>query len=183
VLKEHFKRIAADLDIPVIVQDHPTSSGVKMPVEFIAGLFEHMPPNSIVKLEDPPTAPKMKRLLELAPGFQLFGGLGGVSLLHELDAGSSGAMTGFALPEILVGIVTAHQAGDRERARELFNAALPLMVFEAQPGAGVVLRKELLRRRGALAHATVRQPAPQPDPFALELLDDLLAHAPVAARS
>jgi 4-hydroxy-tetrahydrodipicolinate synthase len=182
-LKEHFRRIAADLPIPFIIQDHPTSSGVKMPVEFIAGLFEHMPPNSIVKLEDPPTAPKMKRLLELAPGFQLFGGLGGVSLLHELDAGSSGAMTGFALPEILVGIVKAHQAGDRERARELFNAALPLMVFEAQPGAGVALRKEMLRRRGALAHATVRQPAPTPAPFALELLDDLLAHAPVAARS
>jgi 4-hydroxy-tetrahydrodipicolinate synthase len=182
-LKEHFRRIAADLPIPFIIQDHPTSSGVKIPVEFIASLFEHMPPNSIVKLEDPPTAPKMKRLLELAPGFQIFGGLGGVSLLHELDAGSSGAMTGFALPEILVGIVTAHQSGDRKRARDLFNAALPLMVFEAQPGAGVALRKELLRRRGALAHATVRQPAPKPDPFALELLDDLLAHAPVAARS
>ena len=171
------------MPIPFIVQDHPTSSGVRMPVEFIAGLFEHMPPNSIVKLEDPPTAPKMKRLLELAPGFQLFGGLGGVSLFHELDAGSSGAMTGFALPEILVGIVTAYQAGDRARARDLFNAALPLMVFEAQPGAGVALRKELLKRRGAIAHATVRQPAPKPDPFALELLDDLLAHAPVAARS
>jgi 4-hydroxy-tetrahydrodipicolinate synthase len=182
-LKEHFRRIAADLPIPFIVQDHPTSSGVRMPVEFIAGLFEHMPPSSIVKLEDPPTAPKMKRLLELAPGFQLFGGLGGVSLLHELDAGSSGAMTGFALPEILVGIVTAHQSGERERARDLFNAALPLMVFEAQPGAGVALRKELLKRRGAMAHATVRQPAPKPDPFALELLDDLLAHAPVADRS
>jgi len=179
-LKEHFRRIAADLPIPFIIQDHPISSGVKLPVEFIAGLFEHMPPNSVVKLEDPPTAPKMKRLLELAPGFQLFGGLGGVSLLHELDAGSSGAMTGFALPELLVAIVQAHQSGNRERAREIFEAALPLMAFEAQPGAGVALRKELLKRRGALAYATVRQPAPTPDAFTLQLLDQLLASAPLA---
>ena len=178
-LREHFRRIAADLPIPFIIQDHPTSSGVKMPVEFIAGLFEHMPPNSVVKLEDPPTAPKIKRLREIAPNYQILGGLGGVSLLHELDAGSHGTMTGFALPEILVGIVNAHQAGNRDKAREIFEAALPLMVFEAQPGAGVALRKELLKRRGAIAHATVRQPAPTPDLFSLELLDQLLATAPL----
>ncbi len=173
-LKEHFKRIAADLSIPFIVQDHPTSSGVKMPVEFIASLYEFLPPGSVCKLEDPPTPIKMNKLRELEPGYQIFGGLGGVSLLHELDAGSAGAMTGFAAVEALVEIVSAYQAGDRELARAAFERALPLMVFEAQPGAGVALRKEILRRRGAIAHATVRQPAPTPDAFALSLLDDLM---------
>ncbi|MDQ2684017.1 MAG: dihydrodipicolinate synthase family protein, partial [Chloroflexota bacterium] len=182
-LKSHFQRIAADLPIPFIIQDHPTSSGVKMPVEFIAGLFDSMPPNSVVKLEDPPTALKIRKLLELAPNYQILGGLGGVSLLHELDAGSHGTMTGFALPEILVGIVKAHQAGNRDEAKRIFEAAMPLMVFEAQPGAGVALRKELLKRRGALAHATVRQPAPTADPFMLELLDELLATAPIGATT
>jgi 4-hydroxy-tetrahydrodipicolinate synthase len=117
----------------------------------------------------------MNRLRELQPGYQIFGGLGGVSLLHELDAGSAGAMTGFAAVEALVDIVSAYQAGDRERARLAYDRALPLMVFEAQPGAGVALRKEILRRRGAIAHGTVRQPAPTPDAFALQLLDDLLS--------
>jgi hypothetical protein len=51
------------------------------------------------------------------------------------------------------------------------------MVFEAQPGVG--LRKELLRRRGAIAHATVREPAAKPDAFSLQLLDELLANAPI----
>lgn len=173
-LKEHFKRIAADLTIPFIVQDHPTSSGVKMPVEFIAGLYEFLPPGSVCKLEDPPTPVKMNKLRELEPGYQIFGGLGGVSLLHELDAGSAGAMTGFAAVEALVEIVSAYQAGDRDFARAAYERALPLMVFEAQPGAGVALRKEILRRRGAIAHGTVRQPAPRPDAFALSLLDDLM---------
>lgn len=174
-LKEHFKRVAADLTIPFIVQDHPTSSGVKMPAEFIAGLYEFLPPGSICKLEDPPTAVKMHKLRQLEPGYQLFGGLGGVSLLHELDAGAAGVMTGFAAVEALVEIVSAYQAGDRELASAAYKQALPLMVFEAQPGAGVALRKEILRRRGAIAHGTVRQPAPTPDAFALSLLDDLMS--------
>jgi 4-hydroxy-tetrahydrodipicolinate synthase len=177
-LKDHFRRIADGLSIPVIVQDHPTSSGVKMPVEFIASLYEHLPPGSIVKLEDPPTANKMVRLLELQPGYQIFGGLGGVSLYHELVAGSAGAMTGFALSEFLVGIVSAYHAGDIDRAFQKYEEALPLMVFEAQPGAGVALRKEILRRRGAIAHATVRQPAPKPDAVSLATLDRLLSRVP-----
>lgn len=173
-LKEHFKRIAADLSIPLIVQDHPTSSGVKMPVEFIASLYEFLPPGSVCKLEDPPTPVKMNKLREIEPGYQIFGGLGGVSLLHELDAGSAGAMTGFAVVEMLVEIVSSHQRGDRDHAGDAYERALPLMVFEAQPGAGVALRKEILRRRKAIAHGTVRQPAPTPDRFAMALLDDLL---------
>lgn len=179
-LRNHFLRIAEGLEIPFIVQDHPTSSGVRMPVELIAGLAPDLPANSCVKAEEPPTAPKVARIRQLAPSFQILGGLGGVSLLSELDAGSHGTMTGFALPDVLVGIVKAHQAGDRDRAKRLFVAALPLMVFEAQPGAGVALRKEILRRNGAIAHATVRQPAPLPDAVSLSILDDLLTSAPVA---
>ena len=177
-LKDHFRRIADGLSIPVIVQDHPASSGVRMPVDFIASLYEHLPPGSIVKLEDPPTASKMAKLRELQPGYQFFGGLGGVSLFNELVAGSAGAMTGFALVEFLVGIVSAYHSGDPDRAFEKYEEALPLMVFEAQPGAGVALRKEILRRRGAIAHATVRQPAPKPDAFSLAALDQLLSRIP-----
>jgi 4-hydroxy-tetrahydrodipicolinate synthase len=177
-LKDHFRRIADGLSIPMIVQDHPASSGVKMPVEFVASLFEHLPSGSIVKLEDPPTANKMAKLRELQPGFQIFGGLGGVSLYIELVAGSAGTMTGFALVELLVAIVSAYHAGNTDEAFRTYQEALPMMVFETQPGAGVALRKEVLRRRGAIAHATVRQPAPKPDAFSLAALDQLLARVP-----
>lgn len=181
-LAEHFARIGDGLPIPVIVQDHPASSGVKMPVEFIAGLAELLPPESIVKAEDPPSAAKMHKLRELAPSLQLFGGLGGVSLLHELEAGSSGAMTGFALADVLVGIVKTYEAGDRQGARELFEQALPLLVFEAQPGVGVGLRKHILKRRDAIAHETVRQPASPPDAFVMRMLDELLGTWPDVGR-
>lgn len=179
-LREHFRRVAAAVSIPVVVQDHPASSGVKLPVEFLAALAAELPPGSVVKLEDPPTAPKIARLRASAP-VEVFGGLGGVALLQELDAGAAGAMTGFALPQVLVEIVDAHRNGDRERARRAFEAALPLLVFEAQPGVGVGLRKEILRRRGAIAHATVREPTAALDPSTLAALDELLAAHEVSA--
>src|SRR5207237_3681655 len=137
-------------------QDHPASSGVRLRVEFIAGLAGELPPGSVVKLEDPPTAAKTAALRSAAPALPIYGGLGGAALLHELDAGAAGTMTGFALPQLLVEIVEAHGAGERGRARRIYEAALPLLVFEAQPVVGLGLRKDILRRRGAIATAVVR---------------------------
>jgi 4-hydroxy-tetrahydrodipicolinate synthase len=183
VLGNHFRRIGERLSIPVVVQDLPAVGGVRMPVEFLAALAGSLPPGSVVKLEDPPTPLKTAALREAAPDLPVFGGLGGTQLLHELDAGSSGTMTGFALPQVLVEIVAAHAAGDPERARRVYEAALPLLVFEAQPVIGLGLRKEILRRRGAIADATVRQPSSPVDARSLAALDDLLeaAEAAVAA--
>ncbi len=173
-LHAHFARVADGLSVPVVVQDHPTSSGVKLPVEFIAGLAGVLPPGGVVKLEDPPAAPKIAALLAKTDAFTVLGGLGGVALMQELEAGSIGTMTGFALPDVLVRIVSAFRRGDVDAAYRSFDEALPVIVFEAQPGAGVGLRKELLRQRGAIAHATVRQPAPAPNPTLLSALETLL---------
>jgi len=134
--------------------------------------------NRLISIGVEPTAAKMARLRALVPAYALYGGLGGVSLLYELDAGAAGTMTGFALPSVLASIVSAHQAGDHNLAQERFERALPLLDFEAQPGVGVALRKELLRQQGAIAHATVRQPAPTADPFLLATLNKLLARQP-----
>ena len=54
------------LGIPLVIQDHPASSAVRMPAEFIAELLSFLP-GAAVKLEDPPTPPKMARLRALAP--------------------------------------------------------------------------------------------------------------------
>jgi 4-hydroxy-tetrahydrodipicolinate synthase len=173
-LHDHFRRVGDGLSVPLVVQDHPASSGVRLPVEFLAGLTGSVPRGSVVKLEEPPTAPKTAALRRAVPELPVYGGLGGASILHELDAGAVGTMTGFAFPHLLVEIVEAHAGGDRERARRVFESALPLLVFEAQPVVGLGLRKEILRRRGAIASATVRQPAPPLDEQTLAALDELL---------
>ena len=181
-LREHFRRIGEDLNAPIVVQDHPASSGVKMPVEFIAEVVATLPAGAAVKLEEPPSPPRIARLRALAGAIPIFGGLGGLSLLGELAAGADGTMTGVAMPEMLVHLVRAYRAGDIVLARRLFATALPLMVFESQPGIATGLRKEILRRRGAIRHATVRQPVPSLDETTLAALDALLAGSSVVSR-
>ena len=183
LLKEHFRRVVAGFDVPVVVQDYPANSGVKMPVGFLADLAEELPPGSVVKLEDPPTPAKTAALLETAPGLRVLGGLGGVNLLPELEAGAVGTMTGFAVPELLVRVVEAQCSGDAVCARKTFEKMLPLLVFEAQPMVGLGVRKEILRRRGAISSSTVRSPSPTLDEQTMSALDGLLSTAGIVGVS
>lgn len=175
VVLDHYRRVAEGLSIPILVQDFPAATGVKLPVEFLAELADALPPGSGVKLEDPPTPVKIAALRRERPRFTILSGLNGVLLLHDLDGGADGVMTGVAPPAILVEIVAAHRAGETDRARELYERALPLLVFAGQPVVNLRLRKETLRRAGALAHAVVRRPAGPFDERLLATLDELLA--------
>jgi 4-hydroxy-tetrahydrodipicolinate synthase len=156
----HFAEVAAAVDIPIIVQDYPPISGYAMEASLLARIARDVPAARTIKLEDPPTPLKTARILEHATGLdvKVFGGLGGVFLLEELMAGAAGAMTGFAFPAILVQIVGLFRAGKTDVAADLFYRKVPLMRFEFQEGIGMAIRKEVLRRRGAIAHAGIRPP-------------------------
>ena len=56
-------------------------------------------------------------------------------------------MTGFAFPEMLVEVCRKWFAGDKEGAEDLYDAYLPVVRHEQQPGIGLALRKETLRRK------------------------------------
>jgi 4-hydroxy-tetrahydrodipicolinate synthase len=87
-------------------------------------------------------------------------GNGGIMLPEELRRGADGAMTGFSYPEMMVEVCRAHFAGDGERAADLFDAYLPLARYELQPSLGLAIRKYVLAKRGAIACAALRRPAP-----------------------
>ena len=84
-------------------------------------------------------------------------------------------MTGFAFPEMLVGVVDLCNAGKVDAASDLFNAYLPLIRLEQQPGAGLAIRKEILKRRGAISSAATRRPGPTLTADDRRDLDRLLA--------
>ena len=157
----HYKALADAVDLPIIVQDYPPIAGFAMEPSLLARIAKEIPSARTIKLEDPPTPFKTARILEAAGDttVQIFGGLGGVFLLEELISGATGAMTGFAFPEILVRIMTHWNAGEKDAAADVFYRAVPLMRFEFQEGIGMAIRKEVLRRRGALASAATRAPA------------------------
>ena len=174
-VRRHYLAVAAAIDLPIVVQDHPASSGVWMSVELLAGLAAESSRCRVIKLEEEPSPPKIRRLLSADPDLAILGGLGGMMLLEELRAGAVGTMTGFGYPEILVDIVRRWFAGDEDGARDVFYRATPLIRFENQAVLNLPIRKEVYRRRGAIASARVRAPGANLDPGTLADLDDLLA--------
>jgi 4-hydroxy-tetrahydrodipicolinate synthase len=169
----------ADSGVPVIVQDEPAATGVVMPVSALIAALDGCG-STIVKLEDPPTPPKITRLLTAMPGLTVFGGLGGVSAFWELRRGAAGTMTGFAFPEILRALRLEFEAGDLSAAAEVFDRYLPYIAYEGQPVVGLGIRKETLRRRGAIACARTRSGVPLSEDVLAEL-DDVLARVKLDA--
>jgi 4-hydroxy-tetrahydrodipicolinate synthase len=180
----HYQALADAVDIEIVVQDYPPISGYAMEPALLARIARELPRARTVKLEDPPTPFKTARILEQAAGIEvrIFGGLGGVFLLEELMAGATGAMTGFAYPELLVTIVRLYRAGQVDEAAEVFYRSVPLMRFEFQEGIGMAIRKEVLHRRGALASPATRAPAAGLDATTRQALDRVLQWTETAAR-
>lgn len=174
----HFSAIAAATGLPIVLQDHPASSGVHMPTELMLRMIRELPSISCVKEEAVPTAPKIRALKAgmRERSIPILTGLGALYGLFDLEAGSDGFNTGFAFPEVLMAMVTAARASDWQRVRDIYTRYLPLIVFEQQPG--VAVRKEILRRRGAIASNRVRQPGAQLNPDTgkqlAQLMDALL---------
>lgn len=173
---KHFHAVAEAVDIPIIVQDYPPVSGFTMEASLLARIAREVPAARTIKLEDAPTPFKTARVLEQAGDLKLaiFGGLGGTYLLEELMAGATGAMTGFAVPEILVQVVRRFHAGELQKAAEIFYRNVALMRFEFQEGIGMAIRKEMLRRRDAMVHPGIRPPGAQLDASTQQALDLLL---------
>jgi 4-hydroxy-tetrahydrodipicolinate synthase len=181
----HFTTLAESVDIEIVVQDYPPISGFAMEPWLLARLAKEIPRARTIKLEDPPTPFKTSRILQACGdvSVRIFGGLGGVFLLEELLAGATGAMTGFAFPEILVRIVSLYRAGKVDEAADVFYKAVPLMRFEFQEAIGMAIRKEVLHRRGALASPATRLPAAALDQTTREALDRVMKYTEQFSRA
>lgn len=166
---------------PIVVQDCPAASGVRMPTRELVSVLPDIPALVAVKSESSPSPPAVAALAS-AVDVPIFGGLGGTCLLDELAVGAAGAMTGFSVPEGLVTCVRAFVAGGYPAAHDAWLPYLPLVNFEFQPGIALAIRKESLRRQGVFDHATVRAPAPSFPAVLSDLLDEHLARTPHATH-
>lgn len=180
-VEAYYAEVCAALgpDVPVVLQDYPQTTLVHMSVPTIGRILDALPQVVMVKHEDWPGLAKLSRLRRRAaePGrrrVSILVGNGGQFLPQELARGADGAMTGFAYPEMLVEVCRRFGAGERERAEDIFDAYLPLIRHELQPGLGLALRKEILRRRGAIRCAALRTPGPRLDADDHAELDGLM---------
>jgi 4-hydroxy-tetrahydrodipicolinate synthase len=75
---------------------------------------------------------------------------------------------------MMIDIVRACRRGDMDRARDIFDAYLPLIRYEQQPGAGLAVRKYVLAKRSIIASAAQRRPGAPLAPAAIAEVEALL---------
>lgn len=153
-----YSKIAEHIEKPIVVQDFPPINDVIMSPDLLTRIAEAIPNARYLKLEDPPLMEKIGAIRERTDKFEIFGGLGGMFLLEELKRGASGTMTGFAFTEILVAVFDAFNDDRMDDAEAIFDKYLPLIRYENQPQINLTIRKEFLKRRGAMKNATPREP-------------------------
>jgi 4-hydroxy-tetrahydrodipicolinate synthase len=167
-------------NIPVVYQDYPQSTQADISAQGFLKIVDAHASVVMFKHEDCPGLKKLSQLRKACDGtarrtISILVGNGGLYVPQELRRGADGVMTGFAYPEMLVSVCSLFQAGQSEEAEDLFDVYLPLVRHEQQPGFGLAVRKEILRRRGAIRSAAVRAPGAKLDADDVKELDRLLA--------
>jgi 4-hydroxy-tetrahydrodipicolinate synthase len=150
-------------DIPWVLQDYPLTLSVIFTPAVIRRIVMDNPSCVMIKHEDWPGLEKISALR----GFQKDGSLRPLSILtgngalfldFEMERGADGAMTGYAFPEMLIDVVRLSKEARRDAAHDLFDAHLPLIRYEQQPGVGLAVRKYVLQKRGIIASNAQRKP-------------------------
>ena len=180
-VEAYFKAVADRLgeEIPICLQDYPPTTTVFISVGVVNRLIAEIPHLRMFKHEDCPGHRKLTRLRQ-APEtdgtrrVSILTGNNGLYVPQELARGADGIMTGFAFPGMLVDVYSRFQSGKAEEAEDLFDLYLPILRHEQQFGFGLALRKETLRRRGAIASAKARDPGPRMDARDHAEMDGLL---------
>ncbi|NYI02310.1 dihydrodipicolinate synthase family protein [Cupriavidus plantarum] len=177
-------------DVPFVIQDYPLTFSVQMTPGVVRRIVTELPSCAMLKHEDWPGLEKISTLR----GFEKDGSMRHISILcgnnglfldYEVERGADGANTGYCFPDMLCDVVRLNAAGEREAAHDLFDAHLPLLRYEQQPGAGLAVRKYVMMRRGLLTSAAQRKPAAAMSATARAEVDHLLRrlarHDPRAA--
>ena len=155
---------AIGADVPFVIQDYPLTFSVQMTPAVIRRIHMENPSCWFLKHEDWPGLEKISQLRAWEKDGSLrrlpiLVGNNALFLDFEMERGADGANTGYCFPDMLVDVVRLSKAGKREEAHDLFDAHLPLIRYEQQPGPGLAVRKYLMMRRGIIASDTLRKPA------------------------
>lgn len=161
---EYFARLSDAIDIPIMIQDAPVS-GTPLSVPFLARMAQEIQQVAYFKIETPGAASKLRELIRVG-GDAIEGPWDGeeaITLMPDLDAGATGAMTGGAYPDGIRKIVDAYAVGRREEAAAHYEKWLPLINYENRQG-GILTAKALMKEGGVIACEAGRHPFPPMHP-------------------
>ena len=155
---------AIGADVPFVIQDYPLTFSVQMTPAVIRRIAAETTSCWFLKHEDWPGLEKISQLRAwdkegAMARLPILIGNNALFLDFEVERGADGANTGYCFPDMLVDVVKLNAAGKRDAAHDLFDAHLPLIRYEQQPGPGLAVRKYVMMRRGIIASDTLRKPA------------------------
>jgi 4-hydroxy-tetrahydrodipicolinate synthase len=156
-IRAYYAAIDAAGSLPIFLQNYAGAGGTPMSPRLMADLLRTLPDVRFVKEETEFSSAMMTLTIEAAgPALEgVMGGKAGRHLLDEYRRGACGTMPACEICDVHVQLWHALEAGEETRAREIYRLLLPLLMFET--GYGTAVYKEVLRRRGVIECAVIRQ--------------------------
>jgi 4-hydroxy-tetrahydrodipicolinate synthase len=155
---EFYRTVSDAIRIPIMIQDAPVA-GTPLSVELLARMAKELANVSYFKIEVTMAAAKLRSLIA-AGGSAIEGPWDGeeaITLLADLDAGATGAMTGGGYPDGIRQVVDPYLAGRREEAIAAYARWLPLINYENRQ-CGLNACKVLMHEGGVIRSEAVRHP-------------------------
>jgi dihydrodipicolinate synthase/N-acetylneuraminate lyase len=159
-----FQALSDALTIPIMIQDAPVS-GTVLGAPLLARMAREIEHVAYFKIETAGAASKLRELIALG-GDAVEGPWDGeeaITLLPDLDAGATGAMTGGGYPDGIRRILDAYSSGQRDAAISEYTRWLPLINFENRQ-AGLLAAKALMKHGGVIDCDAPRHPFPAMHP-------------------
>lgn len=155
-----YRQVSDAIDIPIMIQDAPVS-GTVLSAPFLARMARELEQVSYFKIETAGAASKLRDIIRLG-GDAIEGPWDGeeaITLLPDLDAGATGAMTGGAFPDGIRQILDPYVAGRRDEAVAAYQRWLPLINYENRQ-CGLLAAKALMHEGGVITCEAPRHPLP-----------------------
>ena len=156
-IRTYYQELSKATALPLVLQNAVGPGATTMSAALLAELVQTLPNARFVKEETGYPAQTAGEIIRLA-GEKLHGVMGGKAgktFMEELRHGVSGTMPACEIADVHVALWNAIEAKDDKRARQIFQRLLPLIDLEAT--YGMPLMKEVLKMRGVIPSAAVRQ--------------------------
>jgi 4-hydroxy-tetrahydrodipicolinate synthase len=174
--EQTFEQFAAvgKVGLPVMVQDAPLS-GVELSVPLLVRMAREIEAVKLFKIECPQAAAKLRALIAMG-GDAIegpFDGEEGITLLADLEAGATGAMTSAMITDQIKPVLQKFAAGDRDGAIAAYGRVAMAINHENRQ-CGFRSAKAAMVAGGVIRSAFCRHPIPPLHPQTHDLLLDLI---------
>lgn len=172
-LSDFFAEVIAASGLPAGIQNAPAYLGIGLDAQGIGDLARHAPSFKVLKGEGP-AVEIAETVAQLAPGFPVFNGRGGLELIDNFRAGCAGVIVAPDVIDLIAPAIDAYRGGRLGEADAHYQRALPAIVFVMQSlDTLITYGKRLAALRMGIGPVHDRAPVLRPTTFGLAVTERL----------